>query len=939
MPIPAWLDYRLDASAAAVMLRNLDGNRDDWGALVADAQVLMAEYQGSSPTIDEEANLPLIAASRVLDSAGRSPDVEPSDRQALNLTAAACYGMYGNQTSAMAVARRLLAQKLNGDSSQAVVLALSAPSLLESFVSQTAPDSPERRFISSLRRFLETGEHEVASQLTDQLVACLANASSSLDGALLGYSLRTLEYVKLLSVARVLADEVDVVLPSTYVRQLIQSGVRTFLPPQHRALTQSRLIDRTDNALVALPTSTGKTLLGELCVMGSLGNAPGLACYVAPYIALARQVAQTFRRHLPAEVNVSRFMGGTYEDEPLNPSERMEVVIATPERLDALLRGTPELAEHLRCVVCDEAHMVESEGRGIRLEGLLTRLRLMQERGASTRLVLLSAVLGNYESLRQWLSADEGAMAIDTWRPTARRIAFWSRHQGRLTWVFGDDPLRPAGTEPGSSLGADVLPWPNEAFYPPHHFGAVRAQTPAADENVSHLVQYALERLGAPILCTCSTKARTRGLAARIARELPELSPRPPGISRLLDLIAAQYPYLRSLGTALTHGVAYHNSSVPHDVRAALEAAIADYEIRVTAATTTLAEGVDLPFRVTILADWLTWTRDGQRPMSSLLFRNIAGRCGRAGTYTEGDTIVFDNPVGPPEFTFSPARVGYQRNVFLREEPEELQSVVELISGESNSDLYAALASQFVAAIPENPDVEDLVETFAAQMYAQTRPGGGEKAVALLSQIRSELLDEAQAAPLATSDSPLRLTPLGRAANLTQFSPQSVRRLLVFLNDRDGSWEISAVAADAMRFLGDLPEQVNGDLKAQVTKPKRGFPVHPDEYEPLVASWLAGETLQAIFSSMGLVQRSSREPPVNVWLAGTDEPSTWDELFDKFVEFTESSLVGFLPWLFRAFGQLMPFATSEGAVFTDWHGFATALESRAGDLTQADPLN
>ena len=68
--------------------------------------------------------------------------------------------------------------------------------------------------------------------------------------------------------------------------------------------------------------------------------------------------------------------------------------------------------------------------------------------------------------------------------------------------------------------------------------------------------------------------------------------------------------------------------------------------LKVVAATTTLAEGVDLPFRVTILADWLTFDGDKSRPMESLLFKNIAGRCGRAGQFTEGDTIIFDNPVG-----------------------------------------------------------------------------------------------------------------------------------------------------------------------------------------------------------------------------------------------------------------------------------------------------
>src|SRR5439155_12137594 len=98
-------------------------------------------------------------------------------------------------------------------------------------------------------------------------------------------------------------------------------------------------------------------------------------------------------------------------------------------------------------------------------------------------------------------------------------------------------------------------------------------------------------------------------------------------------------------------------------------------ELVAVAATTTLAEGVDLPFRCTILVDWLTWQGTEQRPIPSLLFRNVAGRCGRAGVFTEGDTIIFDNPLGDVKYTYPPLRrARLQDDLFLTEEPEELTS-------------------------------------------------------------------------------------------------------------------------------------------------------------------------------------------------------------------------------------------------------------------------
>ena len=69
------------------------------------------------------------------------------------------------------------------------------------------------------------------------------------------------------------------------------------------------------------------------------------------------------------------------------------------------------------------------------------------------------------------------------------------------------------------------------------------------------------------------------------------------------------------------------------------------------AATTTLAEGVDLPFRVTVIADWLLWTdlAPDPRPISAALFANIAGRAGRGWfvhqTETQSSSTIRSEPL------------------------------------------------------------------------------------------------------------------------------------------------------------------------------------------------------------------------------------------------------------------------------------------------------
>ena len=85
-----------------------------------------------------------------------------------------------------------------------------------------------------------------------------------------------------------------------------------------------------------------------------------------------------------------------------SPPPGGELVIATPERLEALLRNPvhdPWFAT-IGAVCADEAHLIASPRRGPTLEFLLTSPLC---RPAPPRLILLSATLGDLEGVRAWL--------------------------------------------------------------------------------------------------------------------------------------------------------------------------------------------------------------------------------------------------------------------------------------------------------------------------------------------------------------------------------------------------------------------------------------------------------------------------------------------------------------------------------------------------------
>jgi helicase len=473
-------------------------------------------------------------------------------------------------------------------------------------------------------------------------------------------------------------------------------------------------------------------------------------------------------------------------------------------------------------------------------------------------------------------------------------------------------------------------------------FVRVRAQLPMVYRNVAYLVSELHGSYGDPILCMCATKDESRSLALQIANRFEDLDPLPPTIADLIESIQTTYPIFRTLERTLQKGVAYHNSTVPHELREKIEAAVLNKELRAISATTTLAEGIDLPFRFTILVDWLSWdsNKDGkpiQRPMHGTLFRNIAGRCGRAGVYTEGDTIIFDNPLGNQTFANSAVRDSVQGNLFLSPNlTERVTSAFDSALESGSTDYLSTFGSQFLAAIPENPASQDLVADFIANSYAgnMLTPEGLVRFEKDARTIQKEVL--AGPRPLAQAASPIRLTALGRAANGSGLSPKSVERVLEFLETLPRSdlkqQKIGHILGRILQNLGDLPEQPDSDLKNVLAGKRSKLLVKTDDLPAVCEQWIEGSDVITIFLALPSVQTSKTKVPVIQWIAGTTD-SEWEARYDKFVDFVSGPLESFLPWVLRSISALVEFVKIDELI--DWGLWAEFAESGVDSIWAA----
>lgn len=188
---------------------------------------------------------------------------------------------------------------------------------------------------------------------------------------------------------------------------------------QVKTLRDCKLLQSRRNLVISGPTNSGKSLLCYLAVLSGLMQRRR-ALLIEPFKALAQEKYDELTTLLPllakilgANPNVEITTGDyRLKGETLMaaPPEAGEIVIATPERVDAVMRN-PDFDSWVSSfgVVCvDEAHLIGEERRGPTLEGVITRFLCEK---APPRFVLLSATIGGCEALKEWLQPCDFAIS------------------------------------------------------------------------------------------------------------------------------------------------------------------------------------------------------------------------------------------------------------------------------------------------------------------------------------------------------------------------------------------------------------------------------------------------------------------------------------------------------------------------------------------------
>lgn len=455
--------------------------------------------------------------------------------------------------------------------------------------------------------------------------------------------------------------------PEGYIKALTASGITKLNPPQSMAV-EAGLLDGK-NMVLAVPTASGKTLMAEMVMLNALRQNPSARClYIAPLKALASEKYRDFSAKYK-DVGISIGMAIGDHDSPANSLPGYQILIATAEKVDSLLRSRCEwLIQNLSVLILDEIHSMNDPSRGPTLEVLATRMRVLNP---NMNILGLSATISNAKQLAGWLEAE----AVESkWRAIPLHEGVY--YNDRLTYASGNIRLiKEDAPEDVQKLVMDTLRGKGQAL---------------VFVNSRRSTQSVARELGAWVTPLLTPDERTR--LAKIAKEAaPSLS---------------ATKVCKKLAESLVHGVAFHHAGLTPNQRELVEENFKTGLIKTICSTPTLAAGVNLPARRAIIRDAKRYSASaGQVFIPASEYKQCAGRAGRPQFDDYGEAVLIAKSLSDQNALF-------ERFILSAPEPVESKLANE---SELRKHILASLSAGYVNDV--NSTFEFLNKTFLAYQH------------------------------------------------------------------------------------------------------------------------------------------------------------------------------------------------------------------------------
>ncbi|MQY14010.1 putative helicase HelY [Streptomyces sp. RB5] len=406
-----------------------------------------------------------------------------------------------------------------------------------------------------------------------------------------------------------------------------------------------RALEDGKGVLVAAPTGSGKTIVGEFAV--HLALAQGKKCfYTTPIKALSNQKFGDLVRRYGAE-KVGLLTG----DNTVN--SEAPVVVMTTEVLRNMLYAGSQTLSGLGYVVMDEVHYLSDRFRGAVWEEVIIHLP------ESVTLVSLSATVSNAEEFGAWLDTVRGdtEVIVSEHRPVPlwqhvmagrRMYDLYEEEQGASvpsSRVVNPELVKLARMDaPRPTYGRSRRNM-READRERERRSRGRVWTPSRVEVIERLdaegllpaITFIFSRAGceAAVNQCLYSGLRLNDDAGRVrVREIVE--ERTAAIPQEDLNVLGYFEWLEGL----ERGIAAHHAGMLPTFKEVVEELFAKGLVKAVFATETLALGINMPARSVVLEKLVKWNGETHADITPGEFTQLTGRAGRRGIDVEGHAVV-----------------------------------------------------------------------------------------------------------------------------------------------------------------------------------------------------------------------------------------------------------------------------------------------------------
>ena len=385
-------------------------------------------------------------------------------------------------------------------------------------------------------------------------------------------------------------------------------------------------INNGKSVVVCAPTGAGKTVIAEGAILLALKNNKRVF-YTTPLKALSNQKFNDFSKAY-GEDKTGLLTGD------ISINRDAQIVVMTTEVFRNMLYGTnlgrvEENLQNVQFVILDEVHYMNDEQRGtVWEESIIYSPNNIQ-------IVALSATIANSAELTEWINSVHGRTELinTNYRPVPlKHFYYQGATEKEIVPLFA----------PGGKLNAKIK---------------VEKQVPKfgkkdkKEDSVANLIKILHEKDMLPAIhfTFSRKKCDDRVKECSKLKLLNQFEER--RLLQIIDEYIVDNPYIARHKQLeyLYSGVASHHAGLLPAWKVLIEKLFKQGLIKVVFATETLAAGINMPARSTIISSISKRTDDGHRLLTPSEFLQMSGRAGRRGMDEVGYVVVVGTSYQSPD--------------------------------------------------------------------------------------------------------------------------------------------------------------------------------------------------------------------------------------------------------------------------------------------------